>query len=335
MKTLAALAVTATTLSPTLALGGPDRPTARSPSRSGRRSSRCGPTPRTTSKARPTPSTSSFPAATPGRSGRPCWPSTATGRRPSVPGPVQLHLDRRHGLRAGGVRRDGGLGGRRRDPARLRGRRRSLGNPFRFHIRLFAQGGDTLGNAHFEFLIPGTAEHEVLSWDLARAFVTLDVARTGALTASPPRWRRSDDPRRELPGGGRRPVYDGLVAGGAIPILAAAGLYPTSVPAGVDMPIPTNGAAAVLAAEIIAVPTGLKALAETDVTYDIVIPRPFCSTGPVDLGPVAGPIPLRPSHRDDAFGPARAHVHPRRAPHPWHPHGPRARAGASTRGRAG
>ena len=53
-----------------------------------------------------------------------------------------------------------------------------LGSPFRFHIRLFRSGEHTLGNAHFEFLIPGTAEHEVLSWDLAREFVTYDMGRT-------------------------------------------------------------------------------------------------------------------------------------------------------------
>jgi hypothetical protein len=162
-----------------------------------------------------------------------------------------------------------------------------LGNPFRFHVRLFRQGASTLGNAHFEFLIPGTAEHEVLSWDLARAFVTLDMARTGALRGGP-----GGVPM--IPGGTyravRRPVYDGLVAGGAIPILAAAGLYPTAVPAGADVPIPTSGAAAVLAASITLVPSASSSVTETDVTYDIVAPRPFCSTGPADLVRLQGPL---------------------------------------------
>ena len=162
-----------------------------------------------------------------------------------------------------------------------------LGNPFRFHVRLFRQGEDTLGNAHFEFLIPGTAEHEVLSWDLARAFVTLDMARTGALTAPP-----GGVPM--IPAGTfravRRPVYDALVAGGALPILAAAGLYPASAPAGADVPIPTNGAAAVFAASVTAVPAASKAVTETDVTYDIVVPRPFCASGPADLVRLQGPL---------------------------------------------
>jgi hypothetical protein len=162
-----------------------------------------------------------------------------------------------------------------------------LGNPFRFHVRLFRQGENTLGNAHFEFLIPGTAEHEVLGWDLARAFVTLDMARTGALTAAP-----GGVPM--IPAGSfravRRPVYDALVAGGAIPILAAAGIYPTSAPPDVDVPLPTSGAAAVLAATIVLAPVQTKTVTETEVTYDVVAPKPFCATGPADLVRLQGPL---------------------------------------------
>ena len=83
-----------------------------------------------------------------------------------------------------------------------------LGSPFRFHIRLFRSGVHTLGNAHFEFLIPGTAEHQVLSWDLARNFATYDMLRTGASAVAPVGL---------IPAGAfrtvRRPVYDALVQG--------------------------------------------------------------------------------------------------------------------------
>ena len=81
--------------------------------------------------------------------------------------------------------RDGGLG-RQRDPARLHRPRRALGNPFRFHLRLFRQGNLTVGAAHFELLIPGTAEHEVLGWDFARDFVTFDTLRGGILASPSP-----------------------------------------------------------------------------------------------------------------------------------------------------
>jgi len=58
-----------------------------------------------------------------------------------------------------------------------------LGDPFRFHVRLFRNGRHTLGAAHFEILIDKTPEHQVLSWDYARSFVTADM--TGTLLASP------------------------------------------------------------------------------------------------------------------------------------------------------
>ncbi|HSD67588.1 MAG TPA: hypothetical protein VLF95_12840 [Vicinamibacteria bacterium] len=162
-----------------------------------------------------------------------------------------------------------------------------LGKPFRFHVRLFRQGGDTLGAAHFEFLVTNTAQHEVLSWDLARSFVTLDMARTGALVAAP-------DSVQMVPAGFFRavrwPIYDGLVKGGAIPILVAAGIYPSSAPAGADVPIPTSGAAAVLAAQTALAPVQATATQDTTANYSIVVPRPFCSTGPADLVLLQGPV---------------------------------------------
>ena len=55
----------------------------------------------------------------------------------------------------------------------------------RLHLRLFREGSRTLGNAHIEVLIPGTTDHEVLSWEFAEQFVKLDVVRSGALAAAP------------------------------------------------------------------------------------------------------------------------------------------------------
>jgi hypothetical protein len=287
MKTLAALAVTATTLMPTLALADPDRPTDTIAIPIGSQVVEVWPY-TTSDFERPSdPVNLVFPGSDP-REIRQALMALDGNRAPSFPPQAPFNCTWTDAMgyeQAGWAETEGWVGAEIQLACVAAGA--PLGNPFRFHIRLFRQGGDTLGNAHFEFLIPGTAEHEVLSWDLARAFVTLDMARTGALIAPP-----GGVPM--IPAGSfravRRPVYDGLVAGGAIPILAAAGLYPTSVPAGADVPIPTNGAAAVLAAEIIAVPTRSKALAETDVTYDIVIPRPFCSTGPFDLVRLQGPI---------------------------------------------
>ena len=143
----------------------------------------------------------------------------------------------------------------------MRGRGRALGNPFRFHVRLFRQGEDTLGNAHFEFLIPGTAEHEVLSWDLARG---VRHPRHGA--------DRSTDGapggRPMIPAGSfravRRPVYDALRGRRRDPDPRGRSVsIPRRLPAGVDVPMPTNGAAAVLAASITAAPAASKVATET------------------------------------------------------------------------
>ena len=51
--------------------------------------------------------------------------------------------------------------------------------PVRFHLRLFPEEGYTIGSAHFEVLIPGTADHRVLNWELAETLVFADFIRTG------------------------------------------------------------------------------------------------------------------------------------------------------------
>jgi hypothetical protein len=157
-----------------------------------------------------------------------------------------------------------------------------LGSPFRFHVRLFREGEHTLGAAHFEFLIPGTAEHEVLSWDLARDLVTFDMVRTGALTAAPVGL---------IPLGAfrtvRRPVYFGLVQAGAGPMLAALGLV---APLTGDVPIPTSGQARVFATEIVFEPCQSQTTTTTRVTYSIVVPKPFCAAGPFDFVKLEGPL---------------------------------------------
>ncbi len=159
-----------------------------------------------------------------------------------------------------------------------------LGSPVRFHIRLFRSGEHTLGTAHFEFLIPGTAEHEVLSWDLAREFATFDMGRTGALTAAPSAVGL-------VPPGTfravRRPVYVGLAQAGAGPLLTSLGLV---TPASGDVPIPTSGQARVLVGAIDFEPCRSKQTTTTRVTYSIVVPKPFCATGPYDLVKLEGPL---------------------------------------------
>ena len=157
-------------------------------------------------------------------------------------------------------------------------------------------GDVTLGAAHFEILIPGTAQHEVLSWDVARDFVTGDMGRTGLLTAMPypvlvkdltPEWTF-----REI----RRQIYDALYDDDeGLLLLIALGLAeppPAPPPPDGDVPIPTNGKAMVLSAYIVLDPGWTVARSQVEVDYDVVTPRPFCATGPYDLVHLAGPIRL-------------------------------------------
>jgi hypothetical protein len=65
--------------------------------------------------------------------------------------------------------------------------------PVRFHLRLFRTaapfpGGGTwtVGAAHFEVMIPGTADHQVLSWERAEQVVIADLVRSGLLDAAAP-----------------------------------------------------------------------------------------------------------------------------------------------------
>lgn len=161
-----------------------------------------------------------------------------------------------------------------------------LGSPFRFHVRLFRQGDHTVGNAHYEVLISGTAEHEVLSWDLARELVLYDAVRTGAVPSAavslidPPSFRAV-----------RRPVYDGLASSPGGPLLLAGlglstvGLLPTA-----DVPIPTSGQARVLVASIHFQPVQAKTTTTATIGYGIVVPKPFCATGPADFVKLEGPL---------------------------------------------
>jgi hypothetical protein len=157
-----------------------------------------------------------------------------------------------------------------------------LGDPFRFHVRLFRVGKDTIGNGHFEILIPGSAEHEVLSWDLARDLVAYDAARLGTAPAAVP----------VLPEGSfravRRLVYDELIKDpGLAGLLALLGVEPAGDG---DVPIPTSGEAAALATAIVFQPGRTTAVTTTQVSWGIVVPKPFCATGPYDLVELSGPL---------------------------------------------
>lgn len=162
--------------------------------------------------------------------------------------------------------------------------------PVRFHLRLFqttkgfgSNGTWTVGGAHFEVLIQGTADHQVLSWERAEEIVVVDLLRSGLVD---PSSLAQSGPINAAPSFREIPpvIYNGLPAeirqyiGGPIENVTS------------PVPILTNGSATILnlagAAPI--VPT---IVTETfTLTYQQIIPRPFCIEGPLDWVLVQGPV---------------------------------------------
>lgn len=155
--------------------------------------------------------------------------------------------------------------------------------PIRFHLRLFRIDGVTVGNAHFEVIIPGTADHQVLSWELAEQLVTFDLARTGLLGAAPAATAviNPAPTHRAIPAA----IYDGLPS-------SLRTLIGGPAPGGVDVGIANDGRAAVLQLAGDAAPSTPNAHQELTLSYGQVIPKPFCSSGPSDFVLVEGPVTL-------------------------------------------
>lgn len=171
-----------------------------------------------------------------------------------------------------------------------------LGDPFRFHVRLFRVGPHTLGAAHFEILIGGTAEHEVLGWDVARDLVALDMARAGApMSGATPMFTPVDGAFREI----RQPVYAGLI-GFALAERAAGrpqlyGLLtrvlklPGAVPSA-NVPIPTEGVAILFSPSFAFAPVRSDVTTSLDVPYSVDAPKPICEPGLIHIA--GGPVHL-------------------------------------------
>lgn len=155
--------------------------------------------------------------------------------------------------------------------------------PLRFHLRLFNVGDWTLGGAHFEVLIPGTTEHQVLSWELAEQLVVVDFLRSGLLDPTLPLLPTgviNPSPYREIPA----VIYNGLPAD----LKALIGGPPGNVSD--PVPLTTDGKATIL--NIAQSVNGLPVVAKQDfvVQFDQVIPKPFCASGPFDFVLVQGPV---------------------------------------------
>lgn len=147
--------------------------------------------------------------------------------------------------------------------------------PVRFHLRFFQAGQATLGGAHFEFLIPGTSDHQVVSWELAEQLVAYDLFRSGLLGAAP----ASTGPVNAAPWFRTIPAVLHAAASadpGFAFLLSQLGL--TDLPGG-DKGIPTDGAATVLTLSGSAPLVAGTATQDFEVPFGQVIPKPFCVEG--------------------------------------------------------
>jgi hypothetical protein len=156
-------------------------------------------------------------------------------------------------------------------------------DPLRFHVRLFDVGGLTVANAHFELLIPGTHEHQVIHWELAEQLVVIDFLRSGLLDPSGPfafTPAINPAPWRDIPA----QIYNGL------PDDLKALIGPPSSPTAV--PIPSDGVATILFVTGQSGPRPEVTTQEYTIQFDQVIPKPFCSGDGFEYLYVTGPIRL-------------------------------------------
>jgi hypothetical protein len=168
----------------------------------------------------------------------------------------------------------------------------------RFHLRFFDVGGVTVGGAPFEVYIPGTLDHQTISWALAEQFVVADFVRTGLLDPALPYF--TTDPINPAPFGTIPAViYNGIPAALRQAIGGPLGDVTDAVP------IPSSGRATVLNLRGSVADQPLVAHRRWVQQFDQVIPQPFCAPGPDAFLYVVGPVTLE---QDVALTPAGAYT---------------------------
>ncbi|MDH4158427.1 MAG: hypothetical protein OEW00_14245 [candidate division Zixibacteria bacterium] len=158
-------------------------------------------------------------------------------------------------------------------------------NSVRFHLRLFRVGQWTVGSCHFELLIPGTTDHQVLSWELAEKLVCGDFLRSGLLDFSAPyapTGQINPSPFRTIPA----MIYNG------VPVLLRKAIEGPEEDVSEDVPIKNDGYAMILnlAGSVPAQP-GVWTQ-DFVIDFNQAIPRPFCAFGPEDWLYVQGPVEM-------------------------------------------
>jgi hypothetical protein len=163
--------------------------------------------------------------------------------------------------------------------------------PIRVHLRLFQTGARcagggvwTLGGAHFEVMIPGTADHQVLSWEIAEQVVMVDLLRSGLLDPTAPMMPTgliNQAPSfRDIPA----VIYNEL------PDELKLLITGSTAPSPVAVPLVSDGQGTILNLAGRAPAATGRCPQSLTFVYDQVVPKPFCMDGPYDYVHVAGPV---------------------------------------------
>jgi hypothetical protein len=165
--------------------------------------------------------------------------------------------------------------------------------PVRVHLRLWRTGAPfgstgtwTVGAVHFDLLIPGTADHQVLAWEIPQQVVLVDLLRTGLLDAGTP--FATSEVINQTPGFRTipPPIYNGIPDA----LKGLLGLPPG--PSAVPVLIPNDGRATIFHLTGEAASQSGSVSDAFSLTYNQIIPKPFCSDGPLDFVRVSGPVTL-------------------------------------------
>ncbi len=172
----------------------------------------------------------------------------------------------------------------------------------RFHLRFFEVGGATVGGAPFEVFIPGTLDHQTISWALAEQFVVADFARSGLLDPTLPSF--TTGPINPAPFG----TIPAVIYNGIPPALRQAiggPLGDVSDP----VPVASSGHATVLNLRGSVAAQPLVAQRRWVQLFNQVIPQPFCAPGPNAFLNVVGPVTLDQDVVVTASGNYLSHFH--------------------------
>lgn len=161
----------------------------------------------------------------------------------------------------------------------------------RFHVRLFQAGEWTVANAHLDVLIPGTQQHEVVTWEGGEAFVTMELARSGLLTAAP----AATSVLNTTPtfGAIRPEIYNGLPAG--LRLFTGGIIGSVTQP----VPLPNDGRATLLS--LADAPDAGGTSESFTLQFAQYIPKPFCAEAG-ELVRVDGPLYFQQEVRVSASG---------------------------------